>query len=106
MGSRMKEENELIFTAVNIKGHCPVYDLGERTIIKGAEIDLGRSDCVCIHALFSLGTFIVALREGIPPHELGLAKEEGEKGHFQCLDPGKTLTEGGTVTFEITQVRG
>jgi hypothetical protein len=30
-----------------------------------------------------------------------LAREEGETGYMQCLDPGKPYTDGGTVIFEI-----
>jgi uncharacterized repeat protein (TIGR04076 family) len=93
----------LIIKAIHIKGNCPVYNLGDKTIIDGPEINLKESDKVCIHALFALGTFIVALREGLDPKPLGLAKEENKKAYFQCLDPGQPYTNGGTVTFEITQ---
>jgi uncharacterized repeat protein (TIGR04076 family) len=96
-----QEDDVLFLTAIKIEGDCPIYDKGDKTVIKGAEIDLNRSDCVCIHALFSLGSFILALREGISPARLGLARKEGKRGHFQCLDPGKPWTDGGTVTFEI-----
>lgn len=94
---------KLIIKAVEIKGNCPVYNVGDKTVIEGPEIDLEVSDKVCIHALFSLGTFIIALREGINPQSLGLTKNDNNKAYYQCLDPGPPYTEGGTVIFEVTQ---
>ena len=96
---------KLIIKALKIKGNCPVYKIGDKTVIEGPEINLKHSDKVCIHALFSLGTFIVALREDLTPQSLGLTKEDNSKAYYQCLDPGKPYTNGGTVTFEVTQVR-
>lgn len=95
---------KLIIKAVEIKGKCPVYNVGDKTVIEGPEINLKESDKVCVHALFSLGTFIVALREKMNPHKLGLTKENNNKAYYQCLDPGPPYTDGGTVIFEITQV--
>ena len=103
----MKEkapQKKLLLKAVEIKGNCPVYKIGDKIVIEGPEINLHQSDKVCVHALFSLGTFIVALREGINPQSLGLAKEDNKKAHFQCLDPGQPFTDGGTVIFEVTQM--
>jgi uncharacterized repeat protein (TIGR04076 family) len=94
----------LIIKAIQIKGNCPVYKLGEKTIIDSPEINLKKSDKVCVHALFALGTFIVGLREGLDPELLGLAKEGNKKAYFHCLDPGQPYTNGGTVTFEVSQV--
>jgi uncharacterized repeat protein (TIGR04076 family) len=94
-------KGQLILKVIQIEGQCPVYNLGDKTIIKGAQIDLQHSDAVCIHALFCLGPFITALREGVSPKKLGLStKEEGE-AFFQCLDPGKPYTNGGTVLFSV-----
>ena len=103
----MKEnatQNKLIIKAVEIKGNCPVYSIGDKTVIEGPEINLQQSDKVCVHALFSLGTFIVALREGINPQSLGLTKDDDNKAYYQCLDPGPPYTEGGTVIFEVTKL--
>jgi hypothetical protein len=41
------------------------------------------------------------LGRGVSFKELGLAKEEGDVGYVQCLDPGPPYTPGGTVIFEI-----
>ena len=94
---------KLIIKAVEIKGKCPVYNVGDKIVIEGPEIKLEETSKVCVHALFSLGTFIVALREGMNPHTLGLTKENNKKAYYQCLDPGPPYTEGGTVIFELTQ---
>jgi uncharacterized repeat protein (TIGR04076 family) len=103
----MKENTnpkKLLIEAIEIKGNCPVYQVGDKMVIEGPEINLKETNKVCIHALFSLGTFIVALREGISPQSLGLAKNNKNSAYFQCLDPGKPYTDGGTVIFEINQV--
>jgi uncharacterized repeat protein (TIGR04076 family) len=103
----MKEDRspkKLIIKAVKIKGNCPVFKIGDEIVIEGPEINLEESDKVCVHALFSLGTFIVALREGINPQSLGLTKDNNNKAYYQCQDPGPPYTDGGTVIFEVTQV--
>ena len=89
---------ELVFEVFEIKGRCPVYKKGNRIVIKGAEIDLKRTDALCIHALTSLMHYAVALREGADPVKLGLSKER-DYAYIQCLDPGEPYTEGGTVIF-------
>ena len=103
----MTENNspkKLIIEAVKIKGNCPVFNLGDKMVINGPEINLKESNKVCIHALFSLGTFIIALREGINPQSVGLTKKNNKKAYYQCLDPGPPYTDGGTVIFEVTLV--
>lgn len=96
-----KEWNILEIEAFKIEGECPVFQQGEKMIIRGPTIDLQQSDSVCIHALFSLGFFIVALREGINPKKLSLDREEDGYAYFQCLVPGKDYTRGGTVLFRL-----
>ncbi len=89
----------MIFEVVKIRGKCPVYTVGDRIYVKGPQIDLERSDAICIHALPSLLHYAIALREGIDPAKLGLAKKGGD-AYIQCLDPGEPYTEGGTVLFK------
>ena len=96
--------NKLILKVIEIKGHCPVYKVGEKTIISGSEIDLENTDKACVHALLSLGSFIVGLREGIPPLTVGLSKKKGGPAYFQCLDPDPPWTNGGKVLFEVSRV--
>lgn len=95
------QPHKLIITVRDIRGKCPVFKKGDRIVIDGPKIDLGKTDAVCVHALACLSTFLVALRDGISPHSLGLAKKGGKKAYFQCLDPGEPYTEGGTVIFEV-----
>jgi len=93
----------LIARVIEIRGKCPVFKQGDRIVIDGPEINLRETDAVCTHAFASLLPYIVALRKGIKPCDLGLGR--GEKAHIQCLDPGEPYTDGGTVIFEITVVR-
>lgn len=88
---------------VNIAGTCPVFTTGDKIFLAGPQIDLERSDAVCIHALPSLLHFALTLREGVDPMTLGLSKEAGV-AYLQCPDPGEPLTPGGTVTFKITRI--
>ncbi|WP_461866524.1 TIGR04076 family protein [Thermococcus sp.] len=93
----------LIARVIEIRGNCPVFNLGDKMVIDGPRINLKETDAICTHAFASLIPYIAALRKGIKPSELGLGK--GEKAYIQCLDPGPPYTEGGTVIFEITVVR-
>ncbi|BAD86045.1 hypothetical protein, conserved [Thermococcus kodakarensis KOD1] len=94
---------KLEIKVVEIRGKCPVFKLGDRIVIEGPRINLEETDAVCTHAFASLLPYIVALRKGIKPNEIGLGR--GEKAYVQCLDPGPPYTDGGTVIFEITVVR-
>ncbi|RLF91030.1 TIGR04076 family protein [Thermococci archaeon] len=95
--------DRLVITVVEIRGKCPVFKKGDRIVIEGSEINLKETDAVCTHAFASFLPYIVALRKGIKPSELGLGR--GEKAYVQCLDPGYPYTDGGTVIFEIMVVR-
>jgi uncharacterized repeat protein (TIGR04076 family) len=98
MGSRMYR---LVITAKEIRGKCPVFEVGDRIAIDVPKIIPKETDALCVHALGSMLSMIVALSRGVSFEELGLAKEEGEVGYVQCLDPGPPHTFGGTVVFEI-----
>ncbi|EHR77541.1 hypothetical protein OCC_10569 [Thermococcus litoralis DSM 5473] len=93
----------LIIKAVEIKGKCPVFKVGDKVVIEGPKVNLKETDAICTHAFASFLPYIVALRKGIKASEIGLGK--GEKAYVQCLDPGPPYTDGGTVIFEITVVR-
>ena len=93
----------LEIAVIEIRGKCPVFNLGDRIVIEGPRVKLDETDAICTHAFASLLPYIVALRKGIKPSELGLGR--GEKAYVQCLDPGPPYTNGGTVIFEITVVR-
>jgi uncharacterized repeat protein (TIGR04076 family) len=90
----------VIIRVKEIKGKCAVFEGGEKIMIEGAEINLEKTDKICIHALSSLLHYIVALPEGVSLVKLGLA-EEGNKAYVQCVDAGEPYTNGGTVIFEV-----
>lgn len=92
----------MIIRVKEIRGKCPVYKGGEKIVIEGPEIVLEKTDKLCIHALATILHYAVALREGVDPVKLGLAKK-GDKAYIQCLDPGEPYTTGGTVIFEVSQ---
>jgi uncharacterized repeat protein (TIGR04076 family) len=97
----MKGVHRLIVTAKEIRGKCPVFKVGDRIVIEGPKIVPEKTDALCVHALGSMLSIIIALGRGVSFKELGLAKEEGDVGYVQCLDPGPPYTLGGTVIFEI-----
>jgi len=102
---RGEEKYRLVITVKEIRGKCPVFRVGDRIVIESPRIVVERTDNLCIHALGCMLSMIVPLSHGISFKRLGLAKEEGEKGYVQCLDPGKPHTNGGTVLFEIKRER-
>jgi len=91
----------LTITVREIRGNCPVYRVGDKMVIEEPKILTKERNAICMHALASMLTMLVPLSRGVSFKELGLAKEEGEVGYIQCLDPGEPYTEGGTVIFEI-----
>jgi len=95
----------LIITVKEIRGNCPVFKIGNKIVIDSPKIAVEKTDNLCIHALGCMLSVIVPLSHGMDFKRLGLAKEEGEKGYIQCLDPGKPYTDGGTVLFEIKRQR-
>jgi len=99
------EKYRLILTVKEIRGNCPVFEVGERIVIESPRIVVDKTNNLCIHALGCILSMVVPLSRGISFKQLGLAKEEGEKGYMQCLDPGKPYTDGGTVLFEIKRER-
>lgn len=95
---------KLVIKVAKIKGNCPVFKVGDKIVVEGPSVNLKETDAICTHAFASLLPYIVALRKGVKPNEIGLGK--GEKAYIQCLDPGPPYTEGGTVIFEVTLERG
>ena len=92
---------------VEVRGSCPVHNVGDRIIVKGPRIVLEETDALCTHALSSLLHYVVALDEGADPVKLGLTKpDDSEHAYIQCVDPGRPYTDGGTVIFRCRRVRG
>ena len=91
---------DLNVEAVQIRGHCPVYALGDRfAILEGYKLRAEKP--LCLHSLASMLPYYVALSHGVSPKELGLGQEDG--AYVQCLDPCEH-TGGGTVVFRIRRV--
>ncbi|MDI6690960.1 MAG: TIGR04076 family protein [Candidatus Bathyarchaeota archaeon] len=99
------ENYRLIITVKEIRGKCPVFKVGEKIVIESPKVVINKTDNLCVHAFGCILSMIVPLSHGISFKQLGLAKEDGEKGYIQCLDPGKPYTNGGTVLFEIKRER-
>jgi uncharacterized repeat protein (TIGR04076 family) len=93
--------HRLIITVKEIQGKCPVFKVGDRIVIEGPKIVPEETDALCVHALGSMLSIVIALGRGVSFKELGLAMKEGDVGYVQCLDPGPPYTSGGTVIFEI-----
>jgi uncharacterized repeat protein (TIGR04076 family) len=96
-----EEKCRLVITVKQIRGNCPVFKVGNKIVVDSPKIVVDETDNVCIHAFGCMLSMIVPLSHGVSFKQLGLAKEEGEIGYIQCLDPGKPYTDGGTVLFEI-----
>lgn len=100
-----EEKYRLVISVKEIRGNCPVFNVGDKIVVESPKIIVEKTDNICVHAFGCMLSMIVPLSRGISFKELGLAKEEGEKGYIQCLDPGKPYTNGGTVLFEIRRER-
>ena len=93
----------LIIKVVDIKGKCPVYEIGNRIVLQqGYILDPKETDIVCMHSLASILPYYVALAKGVKAKDLGLAKGDSSEAYVQCLDPCD-LTGGGTVFFQISR---
>jgi len=93
----------LVIKVHKIIGNCVVHEVGDKICIKGPEIDLQKTDKICIHALQTILHYAVALETGVDPVKLGLSKESGY-AYLQCVDPGEPYTSGGTVIFKCKRV--
>jgi uncharacterized repeat protein (TIGR04076 family) len=100
-----EEKYRLVITVKEIRGNCPVFNVGDRIVVESPKIVVAKTDNICVHAFGCMLSMIVPLSRGISFKKLGLSTEEGEKGYIQCLDPGKPYTDGGTVLFEIRRQR-
>jgi uncharacterized repeat protein (TIGR04076 family) len=88
-----------------VRGHCPVYKVGDKITIDDPEIVLEKTNALCTHALSSLLHYVVTLERGADPVELGLSKpNDRAHAYIQCVDPGEPYTKGGTVVFKIGKV--
>jgi len=97
----LKKTYQLVITAKEIRGKCPVFRVGDKIVVEEPRIVPEKTDALCIHALGSMLSTLIALSRGVGFKELGLTKEDDNVGYVQCLDPGFPYTPGGTVVFEI-----
>jgi len=97
----MNRVYRLVVTVKKVRGTCPVFKVGDKIVIESPKIIPEKTDALCVHALGSMLSMIIALSHGVAFKELGLAVKEGDVGYVQCLDPGPPYTLGGTVLFEI-----
>lgn len=94
---------KLVVKVVEIKGHCPVYKVGDRIVLdEGYKLDLKETDNLCMHSLGSILPYYNSIYRGVDPRDLGLSKD-GKGAYVQCLDPCD-YTGGGTAFFEIMRV--
>ncbi len=92
---------DLIVRVKEIKGRCPVYQVGDTFRLEGG-FRLVADRPLCMHSLASLMPHYNALRIS-DPGAWGLAgTEDASKAYFQCLDP-VAYTGGGTVVFEVVR---
>ena len=92
----------LEITVHEIRGKCPVYDVGNKTVIENPEIKLQETDALCTHALPTILHYALILEYNWCPVKLGLTKEnDRDNAYIQCVDPGQPYTDGGTVIFRI-----
>ena len=96
----MEQVNRIVVKVKEIRGKCPVFKVGDKIVFDEPKISLEETDALCVHALGSMLSMLVALSKGISFKELGLSKQENA-GYIQCLDTGAPYTSGGTVVFEI-----
>lgn len=73
----MKHVTRLVVRVKQIHGKCSVFKLGDKIVFDEPKIILDETDALCIHALGSMLTILVALSRGTSFKELGLSKEEG-----------------------------
>ena len=97
----MSKVHRLILTVKEVRGHCPVHKVGDKIVVDLPKIDVANTDVLCVHAFGSMLSELVPLARGASFKDLGLAKEEGNVGYVQFLDPGPPYTAVGTVIFEI-----
>jgi uncharacterized repeat protein (TIGR04076 family) len=91
---------DLIIQVKEIKGECPVYQVGDEFSLKDG-YRLVADKPLCMHSLTALIPHYNALRVAAPA-QFGIAdQDDPTRACVQCLDPGPPHTEGGTVIFQI-----
>jgi uncharacterized repeat protein (TIGR04076 family) len=95
----------LEITVHEIRGKCPVHSVGDRIIVDGPNIVLPETDALCTHALSTLLHYTTILEHTWCPVPLGLTTpDDPAHAYMQCVDPGSSYTEGGTVIFRCQKI--
>lgn len=94
---------KVLISVVEIRGHCPIYRVGDEILLEGFYIVSSTSANICIHALTSLMSLLSAFSHGSSARDLGIGSEDNE-GYLQCPDPGPPYTKGGTVVFRLKRL--
>lgn len=97
-GSTVK--TRIIITVERIRGHCPIYKIGDTITIEKFYINAKNSQNICIHAFAAMTTLLSAFLHGASATELGIGSQENT-GYIQCPDPGPPCTKGGNVLFKL-----
>ncbi len=103
---RRRPKVKLVITAVDIKGRCPTYKVGDKIVLdSGYKFNLQETTAACMHSLASILPYHVAIAKGVQPSQMGLAHktEDDGKAYVHCLDPCE-FTGGGTTTFSIERL--
>jgi uncharacterized repeat protein (TIGR04076 family) len=93
--------SNLIVEIAEVRGHCPVFAVGDSFEIADG-FRLQAEHDLCMHALMALAPYYVALSKGVEPDDLRLAGPDGA-AYVQCLDP-EHITGGGVVVFRVRRV--
>lgn len=92
---------DLEIYAKEVRGHCSAgIKVGDKFVLRGANISLTESDRICSFALANLYPAIFAARLGHDLKDLGLTQRT-----IQCIDPGPPESSGGTVLFEVKTLK-
>jgi uncharacterized repeat protein (TIGR04076 family) len=98
-------EGLLEFEVVEIRGYCPLYNVGDKMVIDYPRVVLDKGDPLCANVLSSLMRYVQDLEKGADLDELGLSKsEDGNDAFIECEEASKLYANCGTVTFRCCRI--
>jgi len=98
--AKMSRKYRVVIEVYEVRGHCPLYQVGDKITVEWFYIDSKSSSKICLHALTSISTLLSKFMQGVSAKELGIGSGE-DVGYLQCPDPGPPYTKGGTVIFKL-----
>lgn len=93
----------VIATVKEIRGKCPLYNIGDEIVFESFYVKSRRSRDVCMHAFSGMSTIVSALLHVISAKDLEIGSKP-DVGYIQCPDRGPPYTKGGTVMFELKRL--